>query len=119
MLLSDPATRLDGRMRSVVDGTIGDTVAVYVEAAATDAAAPPVGLHLVFEVAATASGPALLTEFPALAEDGAGRWYAEATLDLTTLEPGQYVVRAVARGASGELVRTGRVLRRIARTAAP
>jgi VWFA-related protein len=119
MLLSDPATRLDGRMRSVVDGTIGDTVAAYVEAAAVDPDAPPAGLHVVFEVAASAAGPALLTEYPALAEDGPGRWYAEATVDLKTLEPGQYVLRAVARGTSGELARTGRVLRRVESVAAP
>jgi VWFA-related protein len=118
MLLSDPATRIDGRMRSVVDGTIGDAVAAYVEASAVDPAAAPAGLHMVFEVAATASGPALLSEFPALAEDGAGKWYAEATLDLTSLKPGQYVLRAVALGSGGELARTGRVLRRADSTAA-
>jgi VWFA-related protein len=111
VLLTDPATRVGGRMRFVVDGTVGDTVAAYVEAAALDAAAPPPGLHLLLEVAATATGPALLSDRPALAEDGAGKWYAETTLDLKALQPGQYVLRVVAHGNAGELTRTGRLLR--------
>ena len=114
LLLTDPATRVAGKMKFVVDGTIAASVAAYVELGAVDPAAAVPGLHLVFEVAATASGPALLSERPALVEDGAaGQWYAETTMDLSGLSPGPYVLRVIAAGADGELTRTGRVLRKI------
>jgi hypothetical protein len=99
-------------MKFVVDGTVSDAVATYIEVQADDPAAPPASISLAFEVAATATGPALVTERPALVEDGGtGRWYAETTFDLTALSPGQYVLRVLALGVNGELTRTGRLLR--------
>jgi len=113
LLLTDPATRVNGKMKFVVDGTVGgDSVAAYIEAEALPPGAAPDGLYLVFEIAASAAGPALVSERPAVVEDGsASRWYAETTLGVQTLAPGPYVVRVVAHGAGGEIARTGRLLR--------
>jgi VWFA-related protein len=118
LALTDPATRVGGKMKLVVDGTVRDRVAAYVEASAVSPEAAIDGLRLRVEIATSASSPALVTETPALVEDGAGQWYAETVLDLAPVPPGEYVVRAIASASQGELARTGRLLRKAGETAA-
>ena len=55
LALTDPATRVDGKMKLVVDGTVRDRVAAYVEATAVSPDAPIYGLRLRLEVATSAS----------------------------------------------------------------
>ena len=101
LVLTDPAVRVDGRMKLVVDGRVaGSSVAAYVEmqrlqpasGSETAAARPAVQ----FEVARSEDGQAIVGSVPPIADDtSSGAWYAEGTLNLKSLAPGTYVVRAV------------------------
>ena len=101
LVLTDPAVRVDGRMKLVVDGRVaGPNVAAYVEmhrlqpsASSETAAVRP---EVQFEVARAADGPALVGSVPPVADDTAsGAWYAEGTINLASLAQGSYVVRAM------------------------
>jgi len=101
LVLTDPAVRVDGKMKFVVDGRVGGpSVAAYVEmqrlqpssGGGTAQAKPMVQ----FEVARNEDGPALVGSVPAVADDSAeGAWYAEGTVNVGSLAPGAYVVRAI------------------------
>jgi len=101
LVLTDPAVRVDGKMKLVVDGRVGGpTVAAYVEiqrlqpsAGAGAAATRPV---VQFEVARGEDSPTLVGSVPPVADYGpSGAWYAEGTLNMASLAPGPYLVRAV------------------------
>jgi hypothetical protein len=97
----------DNRFRPQIDFTGESSAAVYVEVYGL----PPAGQQatVTIEVAATADGPATLT-VPAeiTSTKDADRLIATADLPLTSLAPGDHVVRAVTRmgDASGTVVRT-------------
>ncbi len=101
LVLTDPAVRVDGKMKLVVDGRVnGPGVAAYVDmqrlqpaAGAPAFAARPV---VQFEVAESAEGPTLAGVVPPVLDDAAtGSWYAEGSINLATLAPGTYLVRAI------------------------
>ena len=111
LLLTDPGTRVAGKMKVVVDGTVRGRVAASVEADWLSGPPPAAAPRLTFEVAADAGAPALVS-FPAdLTQDEPGKWYAEGMFDLKALAPGRYVVRAIVATGGIESVRTARVLR--------
>jgi VWFA-related protein len=99
LVLTDPAVRVDGKMKFVVDGRVaGNSVAAYVEmqrlqpSQAGSTSRPEVQ----FEVARSEDGPAMVGSVPPVTDETApGAWYAEGTLNLSSLAPGGYVVRAV------------------------
>ena len=101
LVLTDPAVRVNGRMKLVVDGRVGGpSVAAYVEmqrmqpasGSETASARPAVQ----FEVARSEDGQAIVGSVPPIADDTAsGAWYAEGTINLASLPPGSYVVRAI------------------------
>jgi hypothetical protein len=113
LLLTEPGVRAGGRMAMNVDGRVsGRGLGVYVEvrvpepaAAATPATtspeagatAPPAAPFpptVRFDVIDPADGAVLVGRaVRATAEQDAGRAYAEATLDLSRLSPGQYLLR--------------------------
>ncbi len=101
LVLTDPAVRVNGRMKLVVDGRVGGpSVAAYVEMQrlqpATGGETAPAKPAVQFEVARSEDGPALVGSVPAVADDtAAGAWYAEGTINLASLPPGSYVVRAI------------------------
>jgi len=99
LVLTDPAVRVDGKMKLVVDGRLGGAnVAAYVEMqrlqpGAAGATTRPV---VQFEVARDENGPTLVGSVPPVADDGpSGAWYAEATIKLASLPLGSYIVRAI------------------------
>ena len=112
LVLTDPAVRVDGRMKFVVDGRVGgSSVAAYVEmqrlqpSAGTAADRPEVQ----FEVARTEDGPALVGSVPPVADEtGSAAWYAEGTINLASLAPGPYVVRAIVVWNGAVVGRVGR-----------
>lgn len=112
LVLTDPAVRVDGRMKFVVDGRVGgSSVAAYVEmqrlqpSAGTAADRPEVQ----FEVARTEDGPALVGSVPPVADEtGSAAWYAEGTINLASLAPGPYVVRAIVVWDGAVVGRVGR-----------
>ena len=101
LVLTDPAVRVDGKMKFVVDGRVaGNSVAAYVEmqrlqpssGGGTASAKPMVQL----EVARSEDGPALVGSVPLVNDEStSGAWYAEGTVNLASLAPGSYVVRAI------------------------
>jgi len=99
LVLTDPAIRVDGKMKFVVNGSVaGSSVAVYLEmqrlqpGQAGSTSKPMVQ----FEVARSEDGPAMVGSVPPVTEETTpGAWYAEGTLNLSSLAPGGYVVRAV------------------------
>ena len=99
LVLTDPAVRVDGKMKLVVDGRVGGpTVAAYVEMQRLQpgSAAPATRPVVQFEVARGEGGPTIVGSVPPVADDGpAGAWYAEGTINMASLAPGPYVVRAV------------------------
>ena len=99
LVLTDPAVRVDGKMKLVVDGRLGGpSVAAYVEMQRLqpEAAASATRPVVQFEVAKTDDGPTLVGSVPPVADDGpSGAWYAEGTINLASLAPGSYVVRAI------------------------
>ena len=111
LLLTDPGVRIAGRMKQVVDGTVRDRVAAYVEADWVDGPPPAAAPRLTFEVAPGVDAPAAVAMPVEMIQDEPGRWYAEATIELKALAPGRYVLRAVAAPDGAEPVRTARLLR--------
>ncbi len=101
LVLTDPAVRVGGKMKLVVDGRItGQSVAAYVEMRRLlpggDAAAAAARPVVQFEVVDRADGPTLAGVVPVVADDAAaGAWYAEGTINLASLSPGAYQVRAI------------------------
>jgi VWFA-related protein len=99
LILTDPAVRVDGKMKLVVDGRVGGpSVAAYVEMQRLQPGDAASALRPVvqFEVATTEDGPTLVGSVPPVADDGpSGAWYAEGTIKLASLPPGSYIVRAI------------------------
>ncbi|HOG27984.1 MAG TPA: VWA domain-containing protein [Vicinamibacterales bacterium] len=101
LVLTDPAVRVDDKMKLVVDGRVaGPSVAAYVEMRrlqpAVDAPAAALRPAVQFEVARAEDGPALVGTVPPVADEAdGGAWYAEGAVSLATLAPGSYVVRAL------------------------
>jgi VWFA-related protein len=101
LVLTDPAVRVNGKMKFVVDGRVGGpSVAAYVEmqrlqpSAGTAAAAARPAVQ--FEVASSDDGPVLVGSVPLVSDESAlNAWYAEGTINLASLAPGSYVVRAI------------------------
>jgi VWFA-related protein len=101
LVLTDPTVRIDGKMKLVVDGRLGGpSVAAYVEmqrlqpSAGTAAAAARPAVQ--FEVARSDDGPTLVGSVPPMSDESAlDAWYAEGTINLASLAPGSYVVRAI------------------------
>jgi VWFA-related protein len=111
LLLTDPDIRVAGRMKVVVDGSVRDRVAAYIEADTIGDAAAPAAPALRFEVAPALDAPPLVIVPVEMTADGSGRWYAEAMIDLRPLAAGRYVLRVVASGDAPERVRKARLLR--------
>ena len=101
LVLTDPAVRVDGKMKFVVDGRVaGASVAAYVEMQrlqpAASASASTARPAVQFEVARDEEGPALVGSVPLVNDEStSGAWYAEGTVNLASLAPGSYVVRAI------------------------
>ena len=101
LVLTDPAVRVDGKMKFVVDGRVGGpSVAAYVEMQRLQPSAGPATAPakpmVQFEVARSEDGPALVGSVPPVVDETTlGAWYAEGTLNLASLAPGSYVVRAI------------------------
>jgi len=99
LVLTDPAVRVDGRMKLVVDGRVaGPSVAAYVEMQRLqpEAAASATRPVVQFEVAKSDDGPALVGSVPLVSDESAlDAWYAEGTINLASLAPGSYLVRAI------------------------
>jgi len=116
LVLTDPAVRVDGKMKLVVDGRVGGlSVAAYVEMQrlqpAGDAASAATRPVVQFEVAESDDGPMLAGVVPSVADDAtAGTWYAEGVINLSSLARGTYLVRAIVMW-DGKVV--GRVSRSI------
>ncbi len=100
LVLTDPATRVDGKMKLLIDGYLtGRTVAAYL---AMQRMQPDPGggtgemPSVRFEVVST-SGDGVLTGSKITVKDDSapGRWYAEGEIDLAALPPGVYEIRAV------------------------
>jgi VWFA-related protein len=113
LVLTDPALRVDGKMKLVVDGRVGgSSVAAYLEmrrlqpiGVASPAAKPVVQ----FEVAGDDSSPVLAGTVPPVLDDEApGTWYAEGTISLASLKPGTYLVRAIVLWDGAIAGRVGR-----------
>jgi VWFA-related protein len=113
LVLTDPAVRVDGKMKLVVDGSLaGSSVAAYVEMQRLQpgAAAADTRPVVQFEVARSEDGPTLVGSVPPVADDSAsGAWYAEGTINIASLAPGSYVVRAL-------VMWDGAIVGRVART---
>ncbi len=113
LVMTDPTVRVDGKMKLLVDGSVaGRSVAVYVsmQRLQVDAhGSPGVAPSVRFEVA-SASGDAVLSGSPAEVHEERipGRWYAESQVDLATLPPGAYEVRAVVSVDGQEAGRVSR-----------
>jgi VWFA-related protein len=116
LVLTDPAVRVDGKMKLVVNGRVGGpSVAAYVEMQrlqpAGDTASAAARPAVQFEVAESDEGPTLAGVVPPVADDASsGAWYAEGTISLASLAPGTYLVRAIVMW-DGKVV--GRVSRSI------
>ena len=98
LVLTDPAVRVDGRMKLVVDGRVGGpSVAAYVELQRLQPGVAAETRPVVqFEVARSEDGPALVGSVPLVHDESASdAWYAEGTISLASLAPGSYVVRAI------------------------
>ena len=102
LLVTDPSLRIDRRMRILVDGRVtSSSVAAYLDlvdagSGAGDGTArnPDITFRL---VSADDEGRAL-TQVPATVtadKDAAGRWYAEALIDMPARPGTQYVLQAV------------------------
>ncbi len=116
LVLTDPAVRVDGKMKLVVNGHVsGPSVAAYVEMQrlqpAGDVVAAAARPVVQFEVAESDDGPTLAGVVPSVADDAAaGAWYAEGAINLASLAPGTYLVQAIVMW-DGAIV--GRVSRSI------
>jgi hypothetical protein len=86
-------------MKLVVDGRVaGPSVAAYVEMQRLqpEAAASATRPVVQFEVAKSDDGPALVGSVPLVSDESAlDAWYAEGTINLASLAPGSYLVRAI------------------------
>jgi hypothetical protein len=71
------------------------------------------GVTALLEIAATPTGPALVTVPLAIQAQGGGRYLAIGTVPLGALAPGDYAVRGMLRLAGGPEGRTVRTLRKV------
>jgi VWFA-related protein len=120
LVMTDPAVRVDGRMKLLVDGyVLGRSVSAYIamqrlqpDAGGGTGSKPTVQFEIASEdgVAVLARGAGQVRE-----DAEPGRWYTEELLNLSALPPGTYLVRAVV-SVDGEVA--GRVSRQIV-TSAP
>jgi len=116
LVLTDPSVRVNEKMKLVVDGRVaGPSVAAYIEVRRLQPAADPASAALrpivQFEVARADGGPALAGTVPPVADDAeAGAWYAEGSVNLATLAPGTYAVRALVSWDGKVVGTTGRTI---------